>query len=396
MRKRIRVGIIGCGAISDSHIKGYLSFPERAQIVATCDIIKERAQSKAEKVMSEYTKRGHQVTDKKGIPEKREATRVRQDLFLEYSKNDVQVFTDFNKMLELPILDAVSVCTPPFTHAPITIAAAKAGKHIYCEKPMALNATEAKAMRDECDKKGVKLGYQSGGMRLGAKNYAIRNYIVSGKLGDVYYGRMTNFRVRGRPGIDILTDSKWFIDSRKAGGGVLQDIGVYDIDRVLYLLGDPQPVTVSSIAYRGIGEPVDIGGYVYDVEEHATVFVRFENGMSFTFEEGWTTNMPDVRGLYIFGAKGAFKGDALFIEKDKKIIEKKLEIPSIPNPDKIGDFLNACTGGARPISTGEDGVKVMEIISGALLSAKLGREITIPELYAIEKIHSEPGGGWSI
>ncbi len=233
-------------------------------------------------------------------------------------------------------------------------------------------------------------------MRLGAKNYAIRNYIVSGRLGDVYYGRMTNFRVRGRPGIDILTDSKWFIDSRKAGGGVLQDIGVYDIDRVLYLLGDPQPVTVSGTAYRGIGEPVDIGGYVYDVEEHATVFVRFENGMSFTFEEGWATNMPDVKGLYIFGAKGAFKGDALFIERDRKIIEKKLKIPNIPNPDKIGDFLNACTSDARPISTGEDGVKVMEIISGALLSAKLGREITIPELYAIEKIHSEPGGGWSI
>jgi predicted dehydrogenase len=265
-------------------------------------------------------------------------------------------------------------------------------------------------MCDECNKAGVKLGYQSGGTRLGATNYAIRDYIVSGKLGDVYYGRQTSFRVRGRPGLDMPNFSKWFLDSSKGGGGGLYDIGVYQIDKVLYLLGDPQPATISGMAYRGAA-PEYTGEGVYDVDEHVSVFVRFSNGMSFTFEDGWVTNMAGMsEGIFIFGSKGAFRGDTLIVEEgewekdDKgsprrykaKLVEKSLEVPDILNPGRIGDFLNACTGDAKPISSGEDGVKVMEIMSGALLSAKLGREITVPELYAIEAMRSEPVPGWPI
>ncbi len=68
----------------------------------------------------------------------------------------------------------------------------------------------------------------------------------------------------------------------------------------------------------------------------------------------------------------------------------------MPDQSKIGDFLDACTSDAKPMSTGEDGAKVMEIMSGALLSAKLGREITVSELYAIEEMRSEPTPGWPI
>ncbi len=239
----------------------------------------------------------------------------------------------------------------------------------------------------------MKLGYQSGGTRLGAVNFAIRNYIVSGKLGNVYYGRATSFRIRGRPRVD----QRWFIDSSKAGGGAFYDIGVYDVDKVLYLLGDPQPSTISAITYRGIGGPVDVGDYIDDVEEHASVFVRFTNGMSFTFEKGWATNMTGIsEGIFIFGSLGAFRGETLLLEDEGKIVEGKLEVIDIPNPGQIGDFLNACLSSAKPISSGEDGIKVMEILSGALLSAKLGREVTVEELYAIERIRLEPKPGWPI
>ena len=131
----------------------------------------------------------------------------------------------------------------------------QAGKHIYCEKPMAMTATESKAMCDACNQANVKLGYQSGGTRLGGTNYAIRDYVTFGKIGDVYYGRMTSFRVRGRSGVDMMLGSPWFIDSAKAGSGALYDTGVYDIDKTLYLLGDPQPTTVSATAFRGIDRP---------------------------------------------------------------------------------------------------------------------------------------------
>ena len=73
-----------------------------------------------------------------------------------------------------------------------------------------------------------------------------------------------------------------------------------------------------------------------------------------------------------------------------------MEVLDIPNPGQIGDFLNACTSDAKPISSGEDGIKVMEIMSGALLSAKLGREVAVEELYTIEKIRMEPRPGWPI
>jgi predicted dehydrogenase len=413
MGERIGVGIIGCGMISRAHVKGYLDLPERAQILAVCDVVEKNAKSRAASIISECKERAKQAAEqakKAKTAKDKENLAAQQALLLEYSKSDIEVFNDYNEMLKLPGLDAVSICTPPFAHAPITIAAASAGKHVYCEKPMARTATEARVMRDACSKAGVKLGYQSGGTRLGAVNYAVRNYIVSGKLGDVYYGRQTSFRVRGRPGVDMPNFSKWFLDSSKAGGGGLYDIGVYQIDKVLYLLGDPQPVTISGMAYHGM-PPVYRGRSVYDVDEYASVFVRFSNGMSFTFEDGWVTNMTGMsEGIFIFGSKGAFRGNTLIVEQgewdkdDKgrrkryqaKLVEKELEVPDIPNPGKIGDFLNACESDAKPICTGEDGAKIMEIMSGALLSAKLGREITVSELYAIEAMRSEPVPGWPI
>lgn len=413
MSKRIGIGIIGCGMISRSHIDGYLALPERAQILAVCDVVEASAQNRAALIMSELTKRAQQAADameKAESAEEKARLKAHHDLYMEYSKVGVKVFTDYNELLKLPGIDAVSICTPPFAHLPNTVAAARAGKHVYCEKPMARTATEAKIMCEECNKAGVKLGYQSGGTRLGAINYAIRDYITSGKLGDVYYGRQTSFRVRGRPGLDMPNFSKWFLDSSLGGGGGLYDIGVYQIDKVLYLLGDPQPVTISGIAYHGAA-PFYTGDGVYDVDEHATVMVRFHNGMSFTFEDGWITNITGMgEGIFIFGSKGAFRNNTLMVEegqweKDEagrlrhynaKLVEKELQLPDIPNPGKIGDFLNACTSDAKPISSGEDGVKVMEIMSGALLSAKLKREVTVSELYAIEALRSEPIPGWPI
>ena len=413
MGKRTGVGIIGCGMISGNHIRGYLDLPEKAKMLAVCDNVKQNAEKRAADIVSESKKRVKEIAEKLKTAETAEEKKLlkeKQALLMEYGKSDIKVFTDYNEMLKLPGLEAVSICTPPFVHEPITVAAAKAGKHIFCEKPMSRTATEARIMCEACNKAGVKLGYQSGGTRLGAVNYAIRDYIASGKLGDVYYGRQTSFRVRGRPGLDMPNFSKWFLDSSLGGGGGLYDIGVYQIDRVLYLLGDPQPVTISGMAYHGMA-PLYTGDGAYDVDEATSVFVRFSNGMTFSFEDGWVTNMTGMsEGIFIFGSKGAFRGNTLIVEEGKwekddkgnprryqaKLVEKELELPDIPNPGKIGDFLDACTSDAKPMSSGEDGMKVMEIMSGALLSAKLGREITVSELYAIEAMRLEPVPGWPI
>ena len=413
MAKRIKIGIIGCGMISGSHVNGYLAHPQHAEIVAVCDTVDANVKRRHAEVLSGAASRAQSATEeaeKADTAEAREELKANAALWAEYADNGVKIFSDYNKMIKECDLDAVSLATPPFVHEGPTVAAAQAGKHVFCEKPMARTATEARNMRDACDAAGVKLAYQSGGTCLDPTSYAIRDYITSGKLGDVYYGRLTSYRVRGRPNVDMFGFGKWFLNSAYSGGGTVYDTGVYDINRSIYLLGSPQPATISGIAYRGM-LPEYTGEEINDVEEHVSIFVRFTNGMSFTYEHGWAGNLAEhPQGTFIFGSLGSFSGNKLFLEKGKwdtddqgnrrryqsDLVETPLELPDRPFPDKFRDFLDACNSDAQPASNGDVGLKVTEIMSASLLSAKLGREISVEELYEIEALRTEPTPGWPI
>ena len=413
MAKRIKIGIIGCGMISGSHVNGYLAHPQHAEIVAVCDTVDANAKRRHAEVLSGAASRAETAkadAEKAETAEAREQLKANAALWAEYADNGVKIFSDYNEMIKECDLDAVSLATPPFVHEGPTVAAAQAGKHVFCEKPMARTATEARNMRDACDAGGVKLAYQSGGTCLDPTSYAIRDYITAGKLGDVYYGRLTSYRVRGRPNVDMFGFGRWFLNSAYSGGGTVYDTGVYDINRSIYLLGSPQPATISGIAYRGM-LPEYTGEEINDVEEHVSIFVRFTNGMSFTYEHGWAGNLAEhPQGIFIFGSKGSFSGNKLFLEKGKwdtddqgnrrryqsDLVETPLELPEKSFPDKFRDFLNACNSDAQPVSNGDVGLKVTEIMSGSLLSAKLGREISVEELYEIEALRTEPTPGWPI
>ncbi|MCY3739393.1 MAG: Gfo/Idh/MocA family oxidoreductase [Candidatus Poribacteria bacterium] len=413
MSKRIKIGIIGCGMISGSHVNGYLAHPQHAEIVAVCDTVEANVKRRHAEVLSGAAARAETAkadAEKADTAEAREQLKANAALWAEYADNGVKIFSDYNEMIKACDLDAVSLATPPFVHEGPTVAAAQAGKHVFCEKPMARTATEARNMRDACDAAGVKLAYQSGGTCLDPTSYAIRDYITSGQLGDVYYGRLTSYRVRGRPNVDMFGFGKWFLNSAYSGGGTVYDTGVYDINRSIYLLGSPQPATISGIAYRGM-LPEYTGEEINDVEEHVSIFVRFTNGMSFTYEHGWAGNLAEhPQGIFIFGSKGSFSGNKLFLEKGKwdtddqgnrrryqsDLVETPLELPEKSFPDKFRDFLNACNSDAQPVSNADVGLKVTEIMSGSLLSAKLGREISVEELYEIEALRTEPTPGWPI
>ena len=413
MSKRIKIGIIGCGMIAGSHVNGYLAHPQHAEIVAVCDTVEANVKRRHADVVSGAASRAETATaeaKKADTAEAREQLNANAALLTEYADNGVGIFSDYNEMITECDLDAVSLALPPFVHEPATVAAAQAGMHVFCEKPMARTATEARNMRDACDAAGVKLAYQSGGTCLDPTSYAIRDYITSGKLGDVYYGRLTSYRVRGRPNVDMFGFGRWFLNSAYSGGGTVYDTGVYDINRSIYLLGSPQPATISGIAYRGM-LPEYTGEEINDVEEHVSIFVRFTNGMSFTYEHGWAGNLAEhPQGIFIFGSKGSFSGDKLFLEKGEwdtddqgnrrryqsNLVETPLEPPDRSFPDKFRDFLDACNSDAQPVSDGDVGLKVTEIMSGSLLSAKLGREISVAELYEIEALRTEPTPGWPI
>ncbi|RLI01419.1 hypothetical protein DRO38_05170 [Candidatus Bathyarchaeota archaeon] len=347
MMKKFKIGIIGVGVIGHAHIKAF-SANKKAEVTAIADINPKTLES---------TSKEFKI------------------------KN---AFTDYQDLLALDSLDGVAVCTPPFAHAKITCDAASAGKHVLCEKPMAMNSEEARNMVEACNKAGVKLGICSARSRFTPQVELAKKYIDKGKLGRIYYYRATTLRRKGRPGIDILKESKWFLDSSKAGGGALTDIGCYDIDVSLYLLGEVQPVSVSAMRFKGIEPPVKLG-VVYDVEEHSSVFVRFKEGVTATFETSWASHIGPHTETLIFGSAGGLKLNPFtyYTEEKGLGVSKSYETPLRHTEiwtQLIDDFITACQENLNPKTPGEEGLKIMEITDMAYRSAELKREVNIQEL----------------
>ena len=338
----LNVGVIGVGEIGKHHLRSYASNP-KAKVVAVADI----NEGLAKNVAADY---------------------------------GVKSFKDYRDLLSLPEVEAVSVCTPPYNHASITCEAAKAPKHVLCEKPMAMNAEEAEDMVKACEKAKVKLGICSSRSKLSVTVENAREYVRSGRLGKIYYVRASNFRRKGRPGLDIFKESKWFLDSSKAGGGALIDIGCYDLDSILYILGGREPIAVDAMTFRGVGNNPKLH-VIYDVEEHSSLMVRFKDGLVATVETAWAANMDRGDGIILFGTKAGLKLNpfTFYGQQEGKQVAITIDMPSQWG-DPVDDFLTACLQNGSPKTSGEDGLKVMQIISMAYLSSKLGREVTLRDL----------------
>ena len=136
-------------------------------------------------------------------------------------------------------------------HAPLTIAALQAGKHVACEKPSTLDVEENKQIIAAADKAKRKVIFLSARMRWGACILA-REYIQRGDVGEIYRVDVQHYRSRGRPGVDIVKNARWFTSKKLAGGGMLMDMGQYFMDVVLNLTGWPVISTVSATTFKGI------------------------------------------------------------------------------------------------------------------------------------------------
>ena len=347
MMKKFKVGIIGVGTIGRAHINAFTA-NKKAEVAAIADVNPETLKNVSEKFKIE------------------------------------RAFTDYLDLLELDDIDGVAVCTPPFAHAKITCDAAAMGKHVLCEKPMAMNYQEAKSMVEACDKAGVKLGICSSRSRFNPTVELAKKYIDRGKIGRIYYYRATTLRRRGRPGIDILKESKWFLDSSKAGGGALIDIGCYDIDVALYLLGNVEPISVNAMTFTGIEPAVKLNA-IYDVEEHSSIFVRFEEDVTAVFETAWASNIGPHSETLIFGSAGGLKLNPFTYYREERGLgtSKIFDIPQRGGETwnrLVDDFITACQKNRDPKTSGKDGLKIMEIIDMAYQSAKHRREVDIQEL----------------
>ena len=270
MSDKLKVGIIGTGIIGKSHVRGYQSMPNDVEMVAVADI----DESEAQRVAQEH-----------GIP---------------------HVFSDYRDLLKIDEIDSVDVCLPNFLHAPVTIAALEAGKHVYCEKPMAKTGPEAIAMYETAQRTGKKLSVQMA--TVFAKETQIAKYLIKvDALGNVYYVKTSHYRRRGRPYVDGYA-TPHFVQKETAGGGTLLDTAIYNMARMVYILDNPEIETVTASTFQELDmdkERREDSGY--DVEELGTGFVRLAGGITMFVEEAWAANMDGGGGDRIMGSKGGLK-----------------------------------------------------------------------------------------
>ena len=355
-KKLIRVGIIGCGGIANGKHMPALQKVENCRMVAFCDIIPERA----EKAAAQF-----------GTP-------------------DAKTYADYKELLKDESIDVVHVCTPNRSHSFITVDALEAGKHVMCEKPMAINSAEAKKMVDAANRTGklLSIGYQS---RFRPDSRYLKQEAEEGVFGDVYYAKATAIRRRAVPTWGV------FLNEEEQGGGPLIDIGTHALDLTLWIINNYKPKYCVGTTYHKLNKDTEQGNAwgnwdpdKFTVEDSAFGFIVMENGATIVLESAWALNTLEVREAVtsICGTKaGADMIDGLRINGIRHDRQYTMT-PSFKaggaafNEGHSGEkasemeerlWIEACRGGAAPITKPEQAYCVTRILEGIYESAKTGK-----------------------
>ncbi len=294
MEKRLSVGIIGCGGIARGKHLPNLKKVDEVELVAFCDIVKERA----------------------------------IDACKDFGVEDAKVYTDYKKLLEDETIDVVHVCTPNRSHSYITVDALESGKHVMCEKPMAINTEEAQKMLDAAKRTGKKLtiGYQN---RYRGDSMYLKEECEKGTLGEVYYAKAHAIRRRAVPTWGV------FLNEYEQGGGPLIDIGTHALDLTLWLMNNYQPKMVVGSVFKKLGNQRNTANAWgdwnlddYTVEDSAFGYIVMENGATIVLESSWALNSLDVREAQttLCGTQaGADMVDGLrinYVKNNRQVVEK--------------------------------------------------------------------------
>jgi predicted dehydrogenase len=344
--RRLRVGVIGLG-IGSKHIEGWQQHPN-VDVVAIADPDLERL----DRVGEQY-----------GIAAR---------------------YPGAEALLAAERLDAVSVCTPNKFHKDLTLAAFEAGCHVLCEKPMALNAAEGRAMLAAAKHAGKRLMINFS-YRFSAQSRALKAQVDAGLFGDFYFGRTVWHRRRGMPGF-----GGWFGSKDLAGGGPLIDLGVHRLDLALWLMGYPKPTWVMGNTYDPIArELASSSGKTFDVEDLAAALIRFDNGATLALEASWAANIQEAElmetrllgskaGLLQKNLNEGYTFDAhIFTEKDGAQFNMHLQPPATQARSAMHDYAEAILSERAHSATGEEGLIVMEILDAIYASARTGEPVKI-------------------
>ena len=357
MAKLIKVGIIGCGGIATKkHMPALKKVPD-CEMVAFCDIIPERAQESAKNF---------------GTP-------------------DATWCTDYKELLANPDIDVVHVCTPNRSHSFITVDALEAGKHVMCEKPMAINTVEAKKMLDAQKRTGKKLtiGYQS---RFRDDAQYMKAEADAGTFGEIYYAKATALRRRAVPTWGV------FLNEYEQGGGPLIDIGTHSLDLTLWMMNNYKPKYCVGTTYHKLNNQTRTGNAWGDwkpeeftVEDSAFGFIVMENGATIVLESAWALNTLEVRetryqlcgtkeGLDTFTGGVRINGVECGRQYEKN---PSLGAGGVAFYDGAGNgtpaerearaWINAILNDTDPVVLPEQAFVVTQILEGIYESAKTGK-----------------------
>jgi predicted dehydrogenase len=345
--EKLRIGVVGTGGIARArHIPWFSKHPQ-ATIVAASDTVR----ASVDEVAAQWNIPG--------------------------------VYTDYNEMFAKEQLDAAIICTPNMYHAPAAIAALEKGLHVLCEKPMALDPAEGRAMVETARRVGktLSIGFH---YRHMANVQAARRVVTAGELGKIYMVRVQALRRRGIP--------SWgtFVHKHIQGGGAMIDFGVHLLDTALWLIGNPKPVEVTASLSQNLGKAQNVNPWgqwnykEFTVEDQVAAFVRFDNGASMLLECSWALNIPEsVEQVSISGTDAGLEVFPLKVNKaaHEMLVSWKPDWVAGANTDagetQTNDFVMAVLEGRSPIVLPEQALQVTEIVDAIYRSAEAGKAIQL-------------------
>ena len=371
----VEIGIVGAGNRGRAHAEAYADV-DGATIVAVADVDEDAAIG---------------LADTFEVPE---------------------VYGDYRDMLDDADLDAVSVCVHNNLHRPVTVDAADAGCHVFCEKPMAATYADAEAMASATDAADVHIGVQN--VQLFAdETRAARRLIDAGELGDPYYARGVFSRRRGRPYVDGYGTPS-FVSTDVAGGGPILDVGTYVIGALLYLLGNAPVERVTGATFEHTDdayEPELVGDAEqtyrdrlheshYDVEDVGMGFARLANGSLLSLRAAWHEFLPGEPSV-VAGSQGGVQLDPFefytttadyeaTVSLDIDEFERRQGLLASDDgydpdgrDDQFGHWIDTLRGVIdEPIPTGEIALNSMLVMEGIYRSEAAGRELSAEEIAA--------------
>ena len=350
--KKLKIGVIGCGAISVRRHLPECAENENVEIAA----LYNRTRSKAEEMQKKYG----------GV-----------------------VCGSVEEMVAMD-LDAVSVCTANAMHAHDTILALWAGKHVLCEKPMDVTIEKCTAMVDEARKSG-KLLMIAQNQRFSAAHKKAHDLIKEGAIGKVLSFE-TKFGHAG-PERWTGTEDTWFFRKNAAGMGALADLGIHKTDLAHYLIGEPITQVYAHTATLDKRYP---DGNLIDVEDNAWCIYRTDSGITGTMHASWTNYGHEYNSIIVHGTGGTIRcyddreyslivegndGRQNFLSTEQMIknTDQTIGTGKSYNSGVIDEFVECILTGKPCRCTGEEALKSMRVIFAAMASSQIGRMVTVPE-----------------